>query len=150
MSASAAPLSQTEADALFIMPERAVLSKEVAYPDLGRRVSIDLLSIDGRESFNLDIGRSYVKLTRATYPTRARSTVILARLDLEGTPHTNPDGTELPCPHLHLYRKGFGDKWAYSVPEAAFADVEDRRRTLHDFMVYCVIKPVALRFDLLS
>jgi hypothetical protein len=31
------------------------------------------------------------------------------RLDLDGPPHRNPDDQEIPCPHLHIYRAGYGD-----------------------------------------
>ena len=56
-------------------------------------------------------------MTQATYPNRARQTVVLKRLDLDGPTHTNPDGEELPCPHVHVYRDGFGTKWAcYALP----------------------------------
>jgi hypothetical protein len=34
------------------------------------------------------------------------------RLDLDGPPHRNPDDEEIPWPHLHVYREGYGDKWA--------------------------------------
>ncbi|WP_375458275.1 DUF6978 family protein [uncultured Enterovirga sp.] len=147
---SANILQQTEADALLALPKRAVTDREVQFPDLGKGLSLDLVSIDGREAFLLDIGRSYVKLTKSTYQTRARATIILARLDLDGAPHTNPDGTELGCPHLHLYREGYGDKWAFEVPTHAFTDIGDRRRALSDFMVYCAVDPIPFRFDLLS
>lgn len=150
MSEGATFLVQSEADALLAMPKRAASSETVVYPGLGRKVSIDLVSVDRRESFHLDIGRSYVKLTRATYQTRARSAVILARLDLAGAPHTNPDGEGLACPHLHLYREGFGDKWAYPLPESAFTNAGDRKRTLHEFVAFCSIDPIRFEFDLLS
>ena len=149
MTVGVAHLSQTEADTLLAMRKRPVTDEDVAYPSLGGKISVELVSLDGRENFTLDIGRSYVKLTRATFQTRARSTIILARLDLDGAPHTNPDGTELACPHLHLYREGFGE-WAYPVSPHVFTGSEDRRRTLHQFLTYCAIEPITFRFDLLS
>ncbi len=44
------------------------------------------------------------------------------RLDLDGPPHRNPDGVEVPCPHLHVYREGFGDKWAMPAPAELVQD----------------------------
>ena len=65
--------------------------------------------------------------------------VILARLDFGGAPHRNPDGEEIASPHLHVYREGFGDKWAFPVPTDTFTDLADLWRTLQNFMHYCNI-----------
>jgi hypothetical protein len=78
-----------------------------------------------------------VKLTKATYQNRARQAVILMRLDLDGPPHRNPDGEEVPCPHLHLYREGFGDKWAVPAPTTIYGNVKDLHSTFLAFMNQC-------------
>lgn len=70
---------------------------------------------------------------------RARMTVVLVRLDLSGASHRNPDDTEIPAPHLHLYREGFGDKWAVAVPDDRFTVTTDLWTTLNDFMRFCNI-----------
>jgi hypothetical protein len=43
----------------------------------------------------------------------------------------------MPCPHLHLYREGYADKWAFPVPGASFSNLADLWVTLDDFMRYC-------------
>ena len=58
----------------------------------------------------LDVTRGQIKLTKATYQNRARQVIVLMRLDLDGSTHRNPDDQEIPCPHLHVYREGFGDR----------------------------------------
>jgi len=63
----------------------------------------------------------------------------LARLDFGGAPHRYPDGEEIDIPHLHLYKEGFGDKWAYPVPSKKFSNPSDPRLMLEDFMQYCNI-----------
>ena len=76
---------------------------------------------------------------------------ILARLDFGGATHRNPDGEEIGSPHLHLYREGFGDKWAFPVPSDSFADLEDPWRTLEDFMQFCnIIEPPVIRRGLFT
>jgi len=40
-------------------------------------------------------------------------------------------------PHLHLYREGYGDKWAVEIPEGLLSKPEDAWQVLHDFMKYC-------------
>jgi len=77
-------------------------------------------------------------LERNTFQTRARKTIILARLDIEGPPHRNPDGEEIPCSHLHLYREGFDDKWAQQLPKN-FTNPNDIWKTLDEFMDFCFV-----------
>jgi len=45
----------------------------------------------------------------------------------------------MPCPHIHLYREGYGDKWAYPVDLTRFGRMSDLFLTLSDFMEYCNI-----------
>ncbi len=113
-----------------------------AIPIWGGLISVPLQSPDKREQFILDVQRGRIDLLKVTHQNRARSVVVLVRLDLGGAPHRNPDGQEIPCPHLHLYREGFADKWAMPVPGDRFSDVLDLWRTLQDFMQYCnITKP---------
>ena len=67
---------------------------------------------------------------------RARHVVVLVRLDLGGPPHRNPDDEEIGTPHLHVYRAGYGDKWAFPVPPDRFRDLTDVPKTLEDFLRY--------------
>jgi hypothetical protein len=127
-------LPQDEADRLMAMEKHAVDEKEWLFPAPGDRVAIPLTSLDKRESFMLDVTRAQIKLTKATYQNRARAAIILMRLDLDGPPHRNPDGVEIPCPHLHIYREGYGDKWAIAAPLATYTDTLDlfsNIRSLH-------------------
>lgn len=104
------------------------------YPGLGGSLRIPLLSADKHESFFLDISRGQVNLAKGKYQNRARGVAILARLDFGGAPHRNPDDEEIPCPHLHLYREGYADKWAVPVPQDLFTDLNDRWQMLIEFM----------------
>ena len=68
---------------------------------------------------------------------RGRQVVVLVRLDLGGAPHRNPDDVEVPAPHLHVYREGYGDKWAMAVPRDRFRDLADVWTALEDFLRFC-------------
>jgi hypothetical protein len=132
-------IPQAEADALIAMEKQCVESKSWLFPEPGGRLAIALTSSDKRENFILDITRARIKLTKATYQNRARQAIILMRLDLDGAPHRNPDDQEIPCPHLHMYREGYGDKWAFLAPVDRYPNAQDLFSTFEAFMRHCNI-----------
>ena len=132
-------LTQAEADALIAMEKHNADEQEYDYPGLGGAIRIALISPDKRENFFLDISRGRIDLKKGTYQNRARQIIILARLDFGGPPHRNPDDVEIPCPHLHIYHEGFGDKWAMPVPMDKFKNTGDPWVALDDFMRFCNI-----------
>jgi hypothetical protein len=121
------------------MEKRCATEEQWLFPVPGDRLAIPLTSMDKRENFTLDVTRSQIKLTKATYQNRARVAIILMRLDLDGPPHRNPDGEEILCPHLHTYRAGFGDKWAVPAPIERYMNTPDLYSTCHAFMTHCNI-----------
>lgn len=141
-------LTQAEADALLGLPKRRVDDREWDYRGPGDKLMIPLESADGVESFLLDIDRQSIVLTKGKYQMRGRRVHVLARLDFGGSDHQNPDGAIIPCPHLHLYREDFGDRWAMPIP-ADFSDITDLKLTLVEFMAYCnVVTPPKLRYGM--
>ncbi len=121
------------------MEKCRVDDKEWLSPPPGNRVAIPLTSLDKRENFMLDVTRAQIKLTKATYQNRARQVIMLMRLDLDGPPHRNPDDQEIPCPHLHMYREGYGDKWATPVPVDRYSNTADLFLTFEAYMRHCNI-----------
>ncbi|HUY92222.1 MAG TPA: hypothetical protein VMV10_26010 [Pirellulales bacterium] len=144
-------LPQSEADALIAMPKVRVNEQEHDFPPLLQSLVIPLSSQDRREAFVLDIHSGRINLSKLTMQNRGRQVVVLVRLDLGGPPHRNPDGIEVPCPHLHKYQEGFGDKWATPAPAQHFPDLSDYWRTLRDFMEYCsIVEPPIFRRGMFS
>jgi hypothetical protein len=134
-------LTQDEAEALRVMEKHRVDDRRHSFPLGGESLAVPLQSADRQEQFFLDINRRgrRIDLRKVTYQNRARQSVVLVRLDLGGPPHRNPDGVDIPCPHLHEYREGFGDKWAFPVPRDRFSRTGDLRGALEDFMQFCNI-----------
>jgi len=132
-------LTQAEADALIAMEKHRANEERHQFPMGGQWLILPLHSSDKREQFLLDISRGRIDLAKVKMQNRARQVVVLMRLDLAGAPHRNPDGEEIPCPHLHRYREGFGDKWALPLPVDRSSNIGDVWATLGDFMMYCNI-----------
>ncbi len=147
---SADDLPQAEADALLDMPKVRTDTTVWDFPGPGEKLTIPLVSDDGREDFALDLEKSRIKVLKQKYQTRGRQISTLARLDFAGAPHQNPDGEEIEGTHLHVYKEGFGDKWAYPLDPDDFSDPEDMQQLWDDFMRYCnVTEPPDMRRGLI-
>jgi len=109
-------LIQAEANALIAMEKHRANEERTDFPMGGQSVVLPLQSDDKREQFLLDLSRGRIDLLKVKMQNRGRQVVVLVRLDLGGAPHRNPDDEEIPVPHLHVYREGYGDKWAVPVP----------------------------------
>jgi len=50
-----------------------------------------------------------------------------------------------------LYREGYADKWAYSIPDGVFSNIADPWQVLQDFMSYCnIVRPPNFQRGLFS
>ena len=133
------------------MEKRLVDDKDWTFPPADRRITLTLTSLDKRENFMFDVTRAQIKLTKSTYQNRARQAIILMRLDLDGPPHRNPGETEIPCPHLHIYKEGFGGKWVIAAPVERYRNSLDLFSTCEAFMKHCNITgPSKMRKGLFS
>ncbi len=132
-------LTQAEADQLIALPKVKINHDRNSYPGMGGALTVPLTSKDRREYFLLDISRGRIDLLKGKYQERGRQVVVLVRLDFGGPPHRNPDGEEIECPHLHIYREGYGTKYAVPVPVDKFSNLCDLWQTLSDFIRYCNI-----------
>ena len=121
--------------------------------------SLSLNSLYGKRTFILDVTKRRLEL-KYTMQTRYGTATPLVRLDVN-TSHTNPyadyhvddddpfSSIHDSCigrkfdhePHLHVYRPGFGDRWAYPVA-GVFDNTCNMGDTLLDFLGYCNIQGV--------
>ena len=109
------------------------------FPGQGKKLVLKLYSSDKKEEFILDIFNGNNIVSKIKYQTRARQVIILARLDLRGAPHENPDGARIPSPHLHVYREGYGDKIAVPLPSDFFGNCTTDADYLVAFGNFCNI-----------
>jgi hypothetical protein len=136
-------LAQTEADRLIEVLKRIENPRSFHFPQKGEQQAIDVVSIDGKEKFIVDINRSAIKITKCTYQNRYRKDTILLRLDIGRGPHTNPDGSSIDCPHLHIYKEGYEDRWAYPLPDL-FSAEENLITKLIEFLEYCKVNNIGV------
>src|SRR5713226_9391985 len=136
-------LTQAEADRLMALVKRLVDRATILFPLPGDIRQLQVKSEDGRESFLIDVNRKgKVKPSKCTYQERYGVIEILLRLDVDGPTHDKPDGGEVPCPHVHIYKEGFADKWAYLLPAGQFTDTTDLVKTLREFLEYCNVQDI--------
>lgn len=131
-------IPQWEAERLIAMHKTYSGGGSLRFPPPGGELHIPLVGADRREIFTLDVTRGTIRLTKVAYHTRARQALGLCRLELDGPPHTNPDGAHLAGTHLHRYREGYGLRWAEPLP-ALFSDRGNLLLTLEHFFQYCAI-----------
>ena len=144
-------LTQSEATAFIAMDKIPANDKLIELPDFGGSISVLLKSQNGPEDFILDYRRNQIKFSKRTHQLRARKNIGLVRLDLNGPPHRNPDKQKIGSSHLHLYREGWGLKWAKQIPKKDFPHLDNTYKTLKDFLKYChIIKEPNFNWGLFS
>jgi hypothetical protein len=142
-------LSQSEADGLLRTPKlfKDDIVLEMPQTETGLFEHI-LVSQNKKEEFILNYGRYGRDSLKLKYQTRAREVVVLARLDISGRPHRNPptevypEGEFIDGPHLHLYREGFDDKFAFSLAQIEGLIINDFNNgieVLESFLRFCAV-----------
>ena len=146
-------LTQSDADALLILPkifEPTVTEIDFSHVQTFSSV-YELEGVGRPELFLLDLERGNRKRARLKFQTRARKVHILARIDIDGRPHTNPPeaphrpGERFAGPHIHLYRAGFEDRVAFhpdEVPRFAIPDSGDDVAWLVAFLRLCNVAEI--------
>ncbi len=125
-----------------------LISQDKEFEDLSNPVSLGPAPIQWtrkiiapvtKELFLLDFYRGSVELTKYTLNSRYRQTIILLRYD-NGGRHTNPDGTLFEGPHVHIYREGYNDKFAFPISEIDVSNSDSMEVVVKKIMQFCNIK----------
>lgn len=136
-------MEQGTADYLISL-EKRIVEPYASFPSSNEKITFNVQSLDGSEAFLLDINRAgSIRISRCTFQERYNITIALIRLDLdENKPHQNPDGAIINGPHIHIYREGYGDRWAYPINEldpCPFSNTSDLLTSFIEFCGYCNI-----------
>lgn len=133
-------IAQVEYD--FLMRQDKIFDDLVSSIQLGPapiQWSRQINSLANKEVFLLDFYRGSFELSRYTVNKRYRQTVIMLRYD-NGGRHTNPDGVLFQGKHVHLYREGYNDKFAFPVSEIGITDIDQMETVFNKIMQFCNIK----------
>jgi len=133
-------ISQSEYD--FLMAQEKYFDDPFSPIQLGPspiQWARQIHSRENKELFLLDFYRGSFELTKYTVNKRYRQTVILLRYDNAGR-HTNPDGVFFEGRHVHLYREGFNDKFAFPISEVGVADTDSIDTVFSKIMHFCNVK----------
>ncbi len=143
-------LTQTEAESLIAMAKRFQDTLDYLYvPGPGENLTFSLVSLDGRESFLLDVRHGQLE---ESSPDKWRLQLrygdeVLVRLETGGPTHTNSKqspnrrlasyaGRQIPTPHIQIYVEGESRLWALPPP-SEFTALDDISVTWREFLSYC-------------
>jgi hypothetical protein len=146
-------LAQDDANRLMDLGKIRQDDNYYAFPGRGQQLRIPIVSIDYQEHFELDMYRGRIVALKCSYHEQYQGTP-LVRLDMNPSRHTNPfhlfppagfedyNGVTLTNSHVHLYREGFGDRYAIPAERLGFKPVltkDDLIENLSIFFDYCNI-----------
>ncbi len=137
-------MTKESAQELIHMIKEIVETGIYKLPQIGSQNRIPLQSVlSKRDKFDVIVNRvariNPLKYTLVlNYPEEG-----LLRIDVNGPDHVNPDGSKIPCPHIHLRMKDTGkwDEWAIDLP-AIFGNTENIAVTVRDFLQYCQVNNI--------
>lgn len=114
----------------------------IPFPSATQQETLEAQSVDAnKDEFLFYINRKgQYNLKKCTYISRYNNSYNLLRLDIDGPPHDNPDGTTVKCPHIHIYKEGYNLAWAYPLSTKITTNTKDLIQVLIDFLKYNNVK----------
>lgn len=104
----------------------------------------NIISQDKKNKFILDVDRrNRIELKKMKLQNRCTNiNELLIRVEIDSPPHTNPDSTITSRNHIHIYKEGYGLKWAYNLENfdnKYFKNINDFLNVFTDFCLFCNI-----------
>lgn len=130
-------LTQDDAERLLQM-KKCFLDRSEITMFFGYKEQRFLVGEADDTSFKLDIAFGTKRRYKIKLQTRHHS-IELVRLEVNSTPHTNPDGSTIDGDHIHIYDEKNGSKFAYQIDPDRFPSLKNCVLTFRDFCDYCNI-----------
>lgn len=128
-------LTQIEADKLISMKKIFENKNQIILNESFDKC-FHLISENKQEHFLLDVKQGRIDLKKIRYQNRFGEVIPLIRFESKGI-HENPDGTIIKGPHIHIYREGYGDKFAI---QSDFNNSDDVLKSITQFCKFCNIE----------
>lgn len=103
------------------------------------KVTETLVSDEHGDIFKIDLRQGKIELSMVNLNHRANDCIVLCRLDIDDRTHKNPDGKRIIEPHIHLYKEGFGSKFAFPAKDYGFIDFQNPLSNIKKFLDFCNI-----------
>lgn len=135
-------ITQSEYD--FLMSQEKVFDDSSTPIELGPAPihwTRQINSLSSKDIFLIDFYRGSIEISKFTVNKRYRQTIIMLRYD-NGGRHTNPDGEKFEGPHIHLYKEGFNDKFAYPISVIGIEETDSMEKIFTKILYFCNIKRV--------
>lgn len=119
----------------------------------GQKDSFSLYSSDGRCFFTLDMNRSGIIESKTMLQTRySRTNDWIIRLELNGPPHTNPDGSQTERDHIHILREKDGKRinMGYNIDTFHSLLFKNTNNITRIFEEFCEFSNVTINHNLQS
>lgn len=106
----------------IIIAEKYPITEKIEYdfPFAGKKLSIPLkaqLFPEYSILFDINVMGRYIQ-EKISFQNRLNKNIVLIRLDIgETLRHRNPDEKIIEGSHVHIYRDGYGEHWAYGLKD---------------------------------
>ena len=134
-------LSQSEAEGLIavrkVFIERTPLTVNRPFNEQ-RQLRSDR---EPYETFYLNITQTAIEFGRYSTVTRFFQIPLIRACVNPDYVHPNPDGTEVKGSHIHIYKEGFLDRFAYPLSERGFTETA-MVPFIRAFLTYCNIENI--------
>ena len=112
----------------------------IIFPDMNQKGEYHVDSLTSSHKFIVNISRSSrIRPKKCTYQIRAEDNSVMFRVDIDGPAHPNPDGSNVPCPHIHIYDYKDGsylENWAFPLGDRLPTNPDDLVQVFLDFLVF--------------
>lgn len=136
-------ITQEEADTLRIIEKYLANPQDVKIPKMREtRIYPAYHKCYNRRRDDLDVSayRGGIDENKVSYRLIYKKGILLIRIDTnDKTAHINPDNKSfIPpmTPHVHIYREGYGDKFAYPLPDEFSSKGADIEKLFIEFLQY--------------
>jgi hypothetical protein len=140
-------LTQTLAEKYLNSPKRLKNKNSLTLNAEFKINGEELISDEYGDIFKLDLRKNKIELQVMNCNTRANECFVLARLCVNDREHKNPDGTKIGETHLHIYKEGYNDRFAYDPKKYGFSNFDNVPALLIQFVEFCKINKRCFNID---